>query len=58
MWGYSFEEFCDNMGYSNDSLKALDTYRACLETAKKLKACLKNEYSEIEQRVRDLNEIA
>lgn len=33
----SFDEFCDNFGYSNDSLKALDVYRACSETAKKLR---------------------
>lgn len=53
---YSFDEFCDNLGYSNDSLKALDIYRACAETAKKLKACLKGEYSTIEQRIKALNE--
>lgn len=33
----SFEDFCDNYGYSNDSLKALDIYRACALNAKKLK---------------------
>jgi len=33
----SFDEFCENFGYSNDSLKALDVYRACLETVRKLK---------------------
>ncbi len=34
---YSFDDFCDNFGYSNDSLKALDTYRACMDTARKLR---------------------
>ncbi len=33
----SFDEFCDTFGYDNDSLKALDTYRACMETAQKLR---------------------
>lgn len=33
----SFDEFCDNHGYSNDSLKALDVYRACMDNARKLK---------------------
>lgn len=32
----SFDSFCDNFGYSNDSLAALDTYRACADTAKRL----------------------
>lgn len=34
---YSFDEFCENLGYSNDSLKALDVYRACMELARKFK---------------------
>lgn len=29
----NFNEWCDNYGYSNDSLAALNTYRQCLETA-------------------------
>lgn len=33
----SFSEFCDNFGYSNDSLSALDIYRKCEDTAKKLR---------------------
>lgn len=33
----SFSEFCDNFGYSNDSISALNVYRACEETAKKLR---------------------
>lgn len=33
----SFDQFCDDFGYSNDSLKALDVYRACADTAKKLR---------------------
>jgi hypothetical protein len=41
---YSFDDFCDNLGYSNDSLKALDTYRACMESSKKLRKALGKEY--------------
>ena len=33
----SFDDFCDSMGYSNDSIKALDVYRQCMDTARKLK---------------------
>lgn len=33
----SFVDFCDNFGYSDDSLSALDIYRACQDTAKKLR---------------------
>lgn len=33
---YSFYEFCDNLGYDRDSIKALDTYRACMENAEKV----------------------
>jgi hypothetical protein len=33
----SFNDFCDNFGLSNDSLKALDTYRAFMDTATKFK---------------------
>lgn len=53
--GYSFDEFCDNLGYSNDSLKALDTYRACAEIGKRLKACLGKEYYTVAERVREMN---
>jgi len=33
----SFDDFCDNFGYDNDSIKALDIYRDCMDTAKKLR---------------------
>lgn len=32
----SFNDFCDTFGYSNDSIKALDVYRACMDVAHKL----------------------
>lgn len=27
----SFDDFCNEFGYNNDSIKALETYRACLK---------------------------
>lgn len=33
----SFTDWCANFGYSDDSLKALNTYQQCCENAKKLK---------------------
>lgn len=32
----SFQEFCDEFGYNNDSIKARDTYLACLEQRSKI----------------------
>jgi hypothetical protein len=33
----SFSDWCENLGYSNDSIKALNTYQACCDTAKHLR---------------------
>lgn len=33
----SFIDFCDNFGYDSDSIKATDIYRACMDTAVKLR---------------------
>lgn len=33
----TFSEFCDNFGYSNDSISALNIYRECEETARKIR---------------------
>lgn len=33
----SFSDWCENFGYSNDSIKALNTYRACEETGRILR---------------------
>jgi len=32
----SFDDFCDDFGYSNDSINHLNLYRECSKTAKKL----------------------
>lgn len=39
----SFRDWCDNFGYSDDSLQALDCYRACCETAVKLRTVFRPE---------------
>lgn len=31
--GENFEEWCNNLGYSSDSIKAMEIYKACIETA-------------------------
>lgn len=33
----SFSDWCENCGYSNDSIKALNTYRACEEIGRSLR---------------------
>lgn len=33
----NFHDWCANFGYSDDSIKALNTYKACLETAQALR---------------------
>ena len=33
----NFHEWCANYGYSDDSIKAMNTYKACLETAQALR---------------------
>lgn len=39
---YSFDDFCDEFGYDNDSIKAFETYKACQTNAKKVKQFIKN----------------
>ena len=33
----SFDDFCDNFGYNNDSIKVDEIYKACQKNSKKLK---------------------
>ncbi len=33
----NFDDWCDNLGMSSDSIKALNTYKACLDTARALR---------------------
>lgn len=50
----SFSEFCDNFGYSSDSLKALDIYRECEDTAKRLRKALGTEFYNEKLRIEKL----
>lgn len=45
----SFDEWCDNFGYDNDSRKALAMYLQCQENAKKIKRAGINIESERER---------
>ena len=50
----SFDDFCSDYGYSNDSLKALDIYRACAEIRQKLRRALDKEYASERNRIETL----
>jgi len=39
----NFHEWCSDYGYSTDSISALNTYRACLDTAAALHKCFSPE---------------
>jgi hypothetical protein len=39
---YSFDDFCDELGYDNDSIKATEIYKACQKNAKKVKTFISN----------------
>lgn len=52
----SFDDFASNYGVSSDSLKALDTYRACMDTAARLRKALGPEYGAETQRIDALRE--
>lgn len=50
----SFEYWCDDYGYDNDSIKALNTYQACCEIGKEIKKCFTREQvSEMEKALED-----
>ena len=52
---YSFNDFCDYLGLSNDSFKAFDSYKACMETAENLRRCFTSEtYNSIQELVREM----
>lgn len=41
IWGLeSFEEFCDNMGYDNDSRRAEKIYKECIKSAEKIQSVI------------------
>lgn len=50
----AFEDWCDNLGYDTDSIKAKKTYDACVENFHKLKKALGSKYSEVKQTIEDM----
>lgn len=38
----TFDDFCDNLGYDNDSMKANEIYRACQKNTKKVRTFIKD----------------
>lgn len=50
----SFDEFCNNLGYSTDSIRAFNTYRACAEARAKLRKALGKEYQAERERIQAL----
>lgn len=44
---YTFNEFCDEFGYDSDSIKANETYKACLKNSKKLKKFLGVKFNDL-----------
>lgn len=51
---YTFNEFCDNSGYSNDSIKAHQVYLSCQESGEKLRKALGPSTSEIIEYIKSL----
>ena len=43
-WGESFEDFCDNLGYDSDSMKAYKTYQQVLKQTESLKRVLGDDF--------------
>jgi hypothetical protein len=49
----SFNDFCENMGLSTDSISAFDTYRSCMECEGKLRKALGAKYYEERDRLQE-----
>lgn len=52
----SFEEFCDELGYDDDSCTAYRMYKACIKTSGKLQNVITNNSDEWYTIINDLNE--
>ena len=50
----SFDFWCDSLGYDSDSIKAFDTYRACIAERKKLDKALGKSYKYLEEKIYSL----
>lgn len=51
----SFDNFCANFGYSNDSLKALDIYRECMAIAPRIRKALGAELENVRKAIEERN---
>ena len=50
----SFGDWCDNLGYDDDSIKALNIYKQCEETARALKKVFtRDQLAELREALRD-----
>lgn len=45
-WGESFEDFCANLGYDSDSMKAYKTYQQVLKQTEALKRVLGDDFED------------
>lgn len=48
---YNFDDWCDTYGYSSDSIKALNIYKQCLETAQNLRRYFTREQREAIEKI-------
>lgn len=53
---YSFDEWCDNFGLSNDSIKAKGMYDDCNDNYFKLRKALGKHYDDVKKAVEERNE--
>jgi hypothetical protein len=49
----TFVDFCDDLGYNNDSISALKTYMACQENGVKLRKALGKDFEKIRKETMD-----
>lgn len=52
----TFSDFCADLGYSNDSISALETYRKCQDNGTKLRQALGPHYAEVLRLIEELEE--
>lgn len=50
----SFQDFCDNLGYSSDSIQALNVYQACQKELDKLRNVLGEDFNQLKEEIEAL----
>lgn len=50
----SFENWCDNLGYNTDSIKAKKSYETCVETYFKLRKALGTDFAAIKEEIQTM----